>query len=402
LRLGIVSQQGGKAAGAEHALMEFVRRLPASVEVCWFFFEDGDFAESIRTKYRSVTIVNMSDRVACVKRHALSVTAVADAAGLVYRLRQALRSALLDVVLTNSMKAHIVGSLAAKFANIPCVNYVHDIVDGSALALLRLISGTCSDERLACSQAAKRQLNLPRTSVVYAAIEVERFEQLPDRFDAREALDIPNDGAAVIGLVGRVARWKGQDQFIRIARRLANEVDAYFCIVGSPLFGVDDGYFHELEQMVVLAGLSERVRFVPWQQDMRTVYAALDVSCNCSKREPFGRTSLEALASGVPIVCFDDAGICEIFDQGSGGTWVPAGDEAAFSAAIRKYLRDPAIMATAGEEARKAAQPLDTRFSYPQFERIICRVGFRERGSGTDANRTLQDESERYPIGLVR
>jgi glycosyltransferase involved in cell wall biosynthesis len=108
---------------------------------------------------------------------------------------------------------------------------------------------------------------------------------------------------------------------------------------------------------------------------MRNVYAAIDLNCTCSTREPFGRTALEALASGVPIVCFDDAGICEIFEQNRGGTYVPAGDEHAFAAAVRTYLDTPAFLAGAKAQARSAAAPLDIANVFRAFADVINRVG---------------------------
>ncbi len=48
MRLAIVTQQGALAAGAEHALLEFLERLPTGIELQFFFFEDGDFAQAMR------------------------------------------------------------------------------------------------------------------------------------------------------------------------------------------------------------------------------------------------------------------------------------------------------------------------------------------------------------------
>lgn len=375
MRLAIVNHQGNLAAGAEHALLQFLVRLPPSIEPVFFFFEDGAFAQEMRERFGSVTIVPMSARVATAKRSALAVGAVADGVALTRRLAKALRAAAPDMVLTNSMKAHIIGSLAAKLAGLPCVNYIHDIVTGPARALLQLVSRNCAIERLTCSKAVAQSIGIVRTTAVYAPIETATFRNLPERGAARAALGIPDDGLPVVALVGRIARWKGQDRFVRIAADVVRDTDAHFVIVGSPIFGCDLQYVPELIASVAAAGLRERVHFVPWQNDMRNVYGAIDLACNTSTREPFGRTSLEALASGVPIVCFDDAGVCEIFAQHQGGTQVPAGDEVAFARALRAYLADPTFMATAVSAARIAAEPLDIANVYRSFADVIERVG---------------------------
>jgi glycosyltransferase involved in cell wall biosynthesis len=375
VRVAIVIHQGGLAAGAEHALLQFLERSPESLEPVLFFLEDGIFAQAMRKRFASVTIVPMSDRVAKAKRGGLPLNAVADSLNLVWRLSKAIRGASPDMVLTNSMKAHIIGSLAAKLAGLPCVNYVHDIVTGPARTLLQVVSRLCAVERLTCSRAVALSLGIARTTAVYAPIETATFRDLPARRDARLALGLPDDGLPVVALVGRIARWKGQDRFIRIAANVLRTTPAHFVIVGSPLFGCDEKYVPELVASIEAASLQQRVHFVPWQDDLRNVYAAIDLACNASSREPFGRTSLEALAAGVPVVCFDDAGICEIFTQHQGATHVPAGDEVAFAHAVRAYLADPQLMKNAQRAARAAAEPLDIANVYRSFADVLQRVG---------------------------
>lgn len=375
MRLAIIIHHGGSAAGAEHALLQFLERSPESLEPVLFFLEDGAFAQAMRRRFGSVSIVPMSERVAAAQRSGLPLNAVADSLAVVWRLSKALRAAAPDMVLTNSMKAHIIGSLAAKLAGVPCVNYVHDIVAGPARTLLQTVSRLCAVERLTCSKAVAASLGIERTTAVYAPIETATFQQLPERSAARLALGLPDDGLPIVALVGRIARWKGQDRFIRIAADVLRTTPAHFVIVGSALFGCDPKYVSELTAAVAAAGLQQRVHFVPWQEDLRNVYGAIDLACNTSSREPFGRTSLEALAAGVPVVCFDDAGVCEIFVQHQGGTHVPAGDEVAFARVVRAYLTDPLLMANAQAAARIAAAPLDIANVYRFFADVLQRVG---------------------------
>jgi glycosyltransferase involved in cell wall biosynthesis len=347
VRIAIVNHVGNVGAGAENALLQFLVRLPESIEPVFFFFEDGAFAEAMRERFGSVTILPMSVRISSATRSRLPVSAIADSADLIWRLAKALRVADPDMVLTNSMKAHIIGSLAAKLVGLPCANYVHDLVTGPALALLQIVSRVCAVERATCSKEVAATLGIARTTPVYSAIDTDAFQELPERRVARAALGLPDDRLPVVALVGRIARWKGQDRFIRIAVDVLRDTEAHFAIIGSPLFGCDSEYMPELTAMVAAAGLQNRIHFVPWQNEMRNVYGAIDFACNCSTREPFARTSLEALVSGIPIICFDDAGACEIIARQHCGTYVPAGDEVAFADALRAYLTYPHLSANA-------------------------------------------------------
>jgi glycosyltransferase involved in cell wall biosynthesis len=373
VRVAIINHLGDVGAGAENALLQFLVCLPESIEPVFFLFEDGAFAQAMRERFGTVTVLQMSERVATVKRTGLSLSAVPDSIELVGRLTRALRAAEPHMVLTNSMKAHIIGSIAAKVAGIPCVNYVHDYLTGSALALLKIVSRMCAVERMTCSKDVSANLGIAHTTAVYSAIDTAAFRHLPERQAARSALGLPEDRLQVVALVGRIARWKGQDRFIRIAIDVIRDIDVHFAIIGSPLFGCDPEYMSELTAAVSSAGLQKRIHFVPWQSDMRNVYAAIDLACNCSTREPFARTSLEALVNGIPLICFDDAGVCEILDKQHCGTHVPAGDEVAFARAIRAYLTYSQLMTDATSGARSAVEPFISG-AFASFNDVIRRV----------------------------
>ncbi len=193
--------------------MQFVTRLPPDVDVRWFFFEDGEFAQTVSESFQSVTIIPMSERVSRAQRGGLPASAVLDSLALVRRLAWGLKAVRPDLVITNSMKAHVLGSIAAKLAGLRCINYIHDLVDGRALDLLRLVSRLCAVERLTCSNLVKSHIRLRNTTVVYATIDVAAFAELPNRHEARRALGLPDSDIPIVGLVGRIARWKGQDRF---------------------------------------------------------------------------------------------------------------------------------------------------------------------------------------------
>jgi glycosyltransferase involved in cell wall biosynthesis len=109
--------------------------------------------------------------------------------------------------------------------------------------------------------------------------------------------------------------------------------------------------------MVDALGLKERITFLDWLDDPRLLLAAADVNVNCSTREPFGRTVIEAAAAGVPTVCFDDAGVAEFMQDGVTGTLVPAGDEERLGDAIAASVAlDPAGREAAGMRAKVWSQ----------------------------------------------
>jgi glycosyltransferase involved in cell wall biosynthesis len=359
MKLTVVDQAGSRAGGAEETLFAFFRHAPRTLEPRAVLFEDGHFAHRLREAGVPTTIVELPEAIASVRRERLPIRSALALPAVAARLAEALRENGTEVVYTNSMKAHVIGGAAARRAGVPCVMYFHDLPEGLALQALRLVAIAGSKARMACSGIVRDTIAVGATTVIYPPIDLARFAVLPPRAEARAKLGVPDDGPLVV-LVGRINRWKGHDRFLRVAARIAaNFPSARFAIVGEPVFR-DADYLPELHALATALRLHERLAFVPWVDDVATVYAASDVNVNCSTREPFGRAVTEAAACGVPTVCFDDSGAAETIDASSGRA-VRAGDEMAMAAAILSLLHDEESRRRAALAARSAA----TRFDAP-------------------------------------
>ncbi len=146
------------------------------------------------------------------------------------------------------------------------------------------------------------------------------------------------EGKYVITLPGRLTRWKGQEDFIKIITGLKQR--------GLPVHGVIVGdadqrkqyYAAELRAKVAEAGLSADITFAGHRSDMKEIMAVSDVVLSLSLNpEAFGRVSLEALALGVPVAAYDHGGVAEqlaaVFPQGR----VPVGDVATLAERIADW-----------------------------------------------------------------
>ncbi len=310
--------------------------LPARVEASVVLFEDGAYARELRGRGFAVEVVALAPGVMSVQRERLPLGAAAESLAMTGRLVRTFRRLRPDVVYTNTVKAHVLGAVAARLAGYRCVMHLRDILDGRARDVLRLAGRTCTQQRIAISHAVAGALGLERTDVVPNPLDLREYEHLPSRDAAREALGLPRD-VPLVGIIGRINRWKGHDRFLRSMAFVATQSDAHFTIVGKPMFR-DADVMEELRTLAASLGIAGRVHFVPWLDDPRVAYAAFDVNCNASRGEPFGRTIIEAAACGVPTVCYAEGGAPEAVADRVSGRIVAADDERAFGGAVLELL----------------------------------------------------------------
>lgn len=373
IRVAFVDQVGATAGGAERTLATLLAFMPADVAPTAILFEDGAFADELRRLPIPVDIVRAPDSFATSKREKLRLGAVRDTFGHALRLARRLRSLRIDVVYANTMKAHFVCAPAARLARIPCVMHFHDIVDGIAMRALRVAARVGSVERLACAKTVADAVGLERTTVSYGPIIFKSYQDLVGREEARDRLGLPQN-IPIVALIGRINRWKGHDRFLRIAALVNRVTPVQFAIVGAPIFR-DADFVRELETLVRELGIERHVTFMPWVEDVRPILAAIDVNVNCSVREPFGRTVVEAAAAGVPSVCFDDSGASEVVVDGSTGRVVSAGDEGLFARAILELLP-----IASGEDMRARLRHSALRFDASKITEQVAIVLRRAAG----------------------
>lgn len=201
------------------------------------------------------------------------------------------------------------------------------------------------------THAAERELaaaGFRNLAVIGRGVDTKRFRpelrsaELRAHWDARA-------GAPVLLCVGRVAGEKNIALALRAFEALRRrQPDARLIVVG-------DG-----PQRAALEAAYPAVRFVGTQQgtELAACYASADLFLFPSLTDTFGNVTLEALASGLPVVAYDIAAAAEHVEDGVSGRLVAPGDEAGFENAVIDLAMQPqhleAMRAHAVAAARKA------------------------------------------------
>ena len=179
-------------------------------------------------------------------------------------------------------------------------------------------------------------------------------------------------GQVLVGVVGRVSAWKGQDEFIRAAERVhRTRPDARFVVVGGTGYG-EEGLLEGLREQAATAGLAEVLRFTGERDDIPAVMDALDVFVLPSTRpDPFPGVVLEAMAAARPVIAYAHGGPVEAVQDGLTGILVKPGDPSALADAVIGLVDDRGLREVIGAAGRAR---VEDRFSREEFRRAWAEV----------------------------
>jgi glycosyltransferase involved in cell wall biosynthesis len=137
----------------------------------------------------------------------------------------------------------------------------------------------------------------------------------------------------ILVTVGRLVRRKAIDQLIDLVKETSLETVRLIIIGDGPLRA-------ELEAQAKAQGVSERVSFAGFVTDQEKfdLLCAADLYVSTSQHEGFGLVFLEAMAAGLPVVCYDFGGQSDFLDDGATGALVPLNDRTTFLEACERLL----------------------------------------------------------------
>jgi len=212
------------------------------------------------------------------------------------------------------------------------------------------------------TRAELEALGLPHSVVWGRGVETDWFTPARRSAARREAL-----GAAdrvIVLHVGRLAVEKDPDVLVDAFRRAHDEADgpALFCLAG------DGPRAPALRRALPFA---RHFGFLA-RDVLADLYADADLFVFPSATETCGLVTLEAMASGLPVVSADRGGVLENMRDGINGIVVPAGAGDRFAEAILALIRDRDQRAAMGQAARAFAVGRDWNREVAELERMYA------------------------------
>ncbi|HRD50126.1 MAG: glycosyltransferase family 4 protein [Candidatus Competibacter sp.] len=145
--------------------------------------------------------------------------------------------------------------------------------------------------------------------------------------------------APVLTLPGRLSRLKGHEDFINLIARLRMHGSSVRGLIVGGVEPHRQRYADQLRRMVQAKGLNEVILFTGHRSDMREIYAVSALVLSLSAQpESFGRTVLEALSLGTPVIGYDHGGVGEVLARIYPAGLAPFNDPDALTARVIALL----------------------------------------------------------------
>jgi glycosyltransferase involved in cell wall biosynthesis len=246
------------------------------------------------------------------------------------------------------------GRLAAKLAGVPVVlSALHSTGWPDGVGRLNRWLTPITDGFIAVARPHGKFLveseRFPeeKVFVIPNGIDTQRFVRDPDsRAECRQAWGI-DDSAPVVGIVAALRSEKNHARFLRIARRVANELPtARFVIAG------DGPERPRIEQQIAELGLTASVRMLGTVRNTPAVLSMLDLFALTSDSEASPVSILEAMSCQLPVVAPRVGSIPELVRPDQTGLLVDAEDEVAAAEAWLQVLRQPDLARRWGKAGR--------------------------------------------------
>lgn len=199
---------------------------------------------------------------------------------------------------------------------------------------------------IAVSQTAKRyleqhfskHLQVPPT-VIYRGIDVLDFphgHRVESCWKAELLQRFPNLKAKKkVLLPGRLRAIKGAMEVLPWLQKAAQDVA--LLLNGSPQEG---SFAIKLQRQAERIGVADKLIWLGYEADMKQLFAFVDLVISVNKKpESFGRTVLEALTIGTPVVAFDKGGVAEVMRALWPQGLVADGDLSALAEKIDAFLQ---------------------------------------------------------------
>jgi len=344
---------GNNVGGSHISTLLLVKNLdPEEVEPIIVLHEEGQLSSYLRQQNLDYCPLHIRDYFVPPYRSARNILKLIRHT---LRIASFLRHSKIDIVHANDARIHFGWTLATKLARAKLIWHQRTATFGRSR--VKLWCALQADKVICISRFTASTLPdrlLPLADIVADPFEV--CESTTSREQCRSILVNELGIAAdtqIVGFFGNLVEQKRPQVFLRAAAGIATHHDGQVAFV---LFGAErSGSSLTLNNLAKELGIGEQVHFMGFRTPVEPWIAGCDVLVAPAVREGLGRSVIEAMLLGTPVVAADNGGHKEIVTNGETGYLVETDNADAFAAAVCRLLQDPALAANIAARAKSKA-----------------------------------------------
>lgn len=194
-------------------------------------------------------------------------------------------------------------------------------------------------------------------------VDLSRYNCTYSRTEIRSQLGIADDDILLLS-VGELEKRKNHELTIKALSKIKNSnVKCVICGIGS--------LENNLKNLVASLGLENRVTFLGYRKDIPEIMLAADIYAHPSFREGLGIASLEAMASGLPILASNTRGIADYIENGINGFMCSPNDVEAYAKNLEMLASDKNLRNTIFEENLHKVQQYKMEVIKPTVKKLL-------------------------------
>ena len=151
-------------------------------------------------------------------------------------------------------------------------------------------------------------------------------------------------GKRILTLPARLTRWKGQLDFISVIEKLIQSEEQVHGVIVGAAHATKTNYEDELIRKIDQLGLQSHITLVGHRADLKEILAVSSIVFSLSTEpEAFGRTTIEALSLGTPVIGYSHGGVKEQLEQVLPDGMVPVGSIQSAVTKATQWMENPPI-----------------------------------------------------------